>query len=52
MSTYTSTTPEDLQAMLAEIGVASLEELFDRQIPAAVRLQRALDLPAGMAEQG
>ncbi len=37
--------------MLAAIGVASLEELFDRQIPAAVRLQRALDLPAGMAEQ-
>src|SRR5436190_7138488 len=37
--------------MLAEIGVTSLEELFDRQIPAAVRLQRGLDLPAGMAEQ-
>src|SRR6476646_8795462 len=37
--------------MLAEIGVGSLEELFDRQIPAAVRLQRPLDLPAGMAEQ-
>ena len=51
MSTYTSTTPEDLEAMLAEIGVASLHELFDRQIPAALRLQRALDLPAGMAEQ-
>ncbi len=51
MSTYTSTTPEDLEAMLAEIGVASLPELFDRQIPAALRLQRALDLPAGMAEQ-
>jgi glycine dehydrogenase subunit 1 len=51
VSTYTSTTPEDLEAMLAEIGVASLGELFDRQIPAAVRLQRALDLPAGMAEQ-
>jgi glycine dehydrogenase subunit 1 len=51
LSTYTSTTPEDLEAMLAEIGVGSLEELFDRQIPAAVRLQRALDLPAGMAEQ-
>jgi glycine dehydrogenase subunit 1 len=51
VSTYTSTTREDLEAMLAEIGVASLEELFDRQIPAAVRLQRALDLPAGMAEQ-
>jgi glycine dehydrogenase subunit 1 len=51
VSTYTSTTPEDLEAMLAEIGVASLNELFDRQIPAAVRLQRALDLPGGMAEQ-
>src|SRR5436189_1294559 len=37
--------------MLAEIGVGSLQELFDRQIPAAVRLGRALDLPAGMAEQ-
>jgi glycine dehydrogenase subunit 1 len=51
VSTYTSTTPEDLEAMLAEIGVASLNELFDRQIPEAVRLQRALDLPGGMAEQ-
>ena len=36
--------------MLAEIGVGSLEELFDRQIPTAVRLQRPLDLPAGMSE--
>jgi glycine dehydrogenase subunit 1 len=50
LSTYTSTTPEDLQMMLAAIGVGSLQELFDRQIPAAVRLQRALDLPAGMPE--
>src|SRR3954467_8783849 len=37
--------------MLEAIGVASLDELFDRQIPASVRLGRALDLPAGMAEQ-
>jgi glycine dehydrogenase subunit 1 len=51
VSTYTSTTPDDLRVMLAEIGVGSLEELFDRQIPAAVRLGRPLDLPAGMAEQ-
>jgi glycine cleavage system P protein (glycine dehydrogenase) subunit 1 len=50
VSTYTSTTAEDLQAMLAEIGVASLQELFDRQVPAGVRLQRPLDLPAGMPE--
>jgi glycine dehydrogenase subunit 1 len=50
VSRYTSTTPEDLQAMLAEIGVGSLQELFDRQIPAAVRLGRPLHLPAGMPE--
>jgi glycine dehydrogenase subunit 1 len=50
VSTYTSTTAEDLQAMLAEIGVGSLPELFDRQIPAGVRLERPLDLPAGMSE--
>jgi glycine cleavage system P protein (glycine dehydrogenase) subunit 1 len=51
VSTYTSTTPEDLRAMLAEIGVGSLDEIFDRQIPASVRLGGPLDLPAGMAEQ-
>jgi glycine dehydrogenase subunit 1 len=50
VSTYTSTTPEDLQAMLAAIGVGSLQELFDRQIPAAMRLERPLDLPVGMPE--
>jgi glycine dehydrogenase subunit 1 len=51
MSRYTATTPADLQAMLAAIGVGSVQELFDRQIPAPVRLGRALDLPAGLAEQ-
>jgi glycine cleavage system P protein (glycine dehydrogenase) subunit 1 len=51
VSRYTSTTPDDLRAMLEAIGVGSLEELFDRHIPAAVRLGRALDLPPGMPEQ-
>jgi glycine dehydrogenase subunit 1 len=51
LSRYTATTPEDLRAMLDAIGVGSVDELFDRQIPAAVRLGRALELPAGMAEQ-
>jgi glycine dehydrogenase subunit 1 len=37
--------------MLAAIGVDSIEEIFDRQIPAEVRLGRPLELPAGMAEQ-
>jgi glycine dehydrogenase subunit 1 len=51
VSRYTSTTDDDLRAMLAAIGVGSLEELFDRQVPAGVRLGRALDLPAGLPEQ-
>jgi glycine dehydrogenase subunit 1 len=37
--------------MLATIGVSCIEELFERQIPAGVRLTRGLDLPAGMGEQ-
>src|SRR3954464_3678727 len=37
--------------MLAEIGVASLDELFDAQVPEGVRLGRELDLPAGLPEQ-
>jgi glycine dehydrogenase subunit 1 len=37
--------------MLAAIGVGSVAELFERQIPAPVRLARALDLPAGLPEQ-
>ena len=37
--------------MLATIGVGSVQELFDRQIPAGVRLGRALALPEGMGEQ-
>jgi glycine dehydrogenase subunit 1 len=36
--------------MLAAIGVGSLQEVFDRQIPPEVRLQRALQLPEGMSE--
>jgi glycine dehydrogenase subunit 1 len=51
VSRYTSTTPEDRAAMLAAIGVSSVEELFERQIPEAVRLRRALDLPPGLPEQ-
>ncbi len=37
--------------MLDAIGVGSLQEIFDRQIPEAVRLDRALDLPQGQPEQ-
>jgi glycine dehydrogenase subunit 1 len=51
LSRYTAITPADLDAMLATIGVGSLEEIFDRQIPAAVRLRRPLELPDGRGEQ-
>jgi glycine dehydrogenase subunit 1 len=51
LSRYTATTPADLEAMLDAIGVGSVGEIFDRQIPAPVRLGRPLDLPAGLPEQ-
>jgi len=50
MTVYTAATDADRDAMLAAIGVADVEELF-AAIPAGLRLDRALDLPAGMAEQ-
>jgi glycine dehydrogenase subunit 1 len=50
MTTYTSATDADRQAMLETIGVASVEQLF-ADVPAALRLGRPLALPAGMAEQ-
>ncbi len=35
--------------MLATIGVSSVREIFERQIPEAVRLARPLDLPEGQS---
>ena len=49
MSRYTSVTDADRQAMLEAIGAGSVEELFE-QIPAEVRLDRELELPAGRSE--
>src|SRR6476646_7166247 len=51
LSRYTAVTDADLRDMLAAIGVGSVQELFDRQIPADVRLGRPLDLPEGLPEQ-
>ncbi|HMJ02740.1 MAG TPA: aminomethyl-transferring glycine dehydrogenase subunit GcvPA [Conexibacter sp.] len=50
MTTYTSVTDADRRAMLDAIGVMSVEELF-ADVPGALRLDRPLALPAGMAEQ-
>ncbi|HKG35121.1 MAG TPA: aminomethyl-transferring glycine dehydrogenase subunit GcvPA [Solirubrobacterales bacterium] len=49
MTRYTSATDADRREMLDAIGVGSTAELFD-QIPADLRLGRALDLPDGMTE--
>jgi glycine dehydrogenase subunit 1 len=51
LSRYTAVTAEDLKAMLAAIGVSSLQDIFERQIPAGVRLGRNLELPDGLGEQ-
>ncbi len=51
MSRYTAITPADLDAMLGVIGVSSVQEIFDRQIPAGLRLDRELALPQGQPEQ-
>jgi len=51
LSRYTAITPADLDAMLDAIGVSSVQEIFERQIPEAVRLDRELDLPQGQTEQ-
>jgi glycine cleavage system P protein (glycine dehydrogenase) subunit 1 len=50
MSTYTAITDADREAMLAAIGLDDVEDLF-AGIPAALRLDRPLDLPAGEPEQ-
>jgi glycine dehydrogenase subunit 1 len=44
-----SLTDADREAMLAAIGVASVEELFE-QVPAGVRFDRELDLPPALGE--
>jgi glycine dehydrogenase subunit 1 len=50
LSRYTSATDADRVAMLERIGAASIDELF-ADIPASMRLDRPIDLPAGKAEQ-
>lgn len=40
----------DVKAMLKKIGVNSVDELIDQTIPAAIRLKKPLNLPAGMSE--
>jgi glycine dehydrogenase subunit 1 len=50
VSRYTSVTDADLERMLGEIGVRSVEELF-ADIPSRLRLGRPLELDDGRSEQ-
>jgi glycine dehydrogenase subunit 1 len=50
LTRYTAATDSDRAAMLAQIGVGSIEELF-ADIPAALRLTEALALDDGLSEQ-
>ena len=49
MSRYTSVTDDDRRAMLQQIGVGCIEDLFS-EIPPALRLGRELDLGEGQSE--
>src|SRR5215213_7277979 len=40
----------EMKEMLQAIGVRSMEELVDKTVPAAIRMQKPLDLPAAMSE--
>ncbi|MEZ5825618.1 MAG: aminomethyl-transferring glycine dehydrogenase, partial [Geminicoccaceae bacterium] len=42
---------DDLQAMLAEVGAASLEDLIEQTVPAKIRIDRDLDLPSARSER-
>ena len=41
-----------IEEMLAVLGLGNLDELIEKTVPAKIRLQRALDLPAGRSEFG
>ena len=43
--------PKDQRAMLAALGVTSVETLIGQAVPASIRLDRPLDLPAPASEQ-
>jgi glycine dehydrogenase subunit 1 len=46
---YVLNTPEDRKAMLARVGVSSVEDLF-ANIPPELRLKRPLDIPPALGE--
>ena len=49
-SDYIINTTDDQAAMLARIGVDSIDDILSEQVPADLRLTRPLSVPSGMAE--
>jgi glycine dehydrogenase subunit 1 len=47
---YMPHTDAELREMLRAVGVSDVEELFDRAVPPALRLGRALDVPPALDE--
>jgi glycine dehydrogenase len=43
--------PQEVQAMLAVLGYTSLADLIDKTVPAAIQLNRPLNLPAAQGER-
>ncbi|MCC3457693.1 MAG: aminomethyl-transferring glycine dehydrogenase [Microcoleus sp. PH2017_29_MFU_D_A] len=43
-------TPSEIQQMLDVLGISSLDELIDKTIPAAIRMNQPLQLPAAKSE--
>ena len=49
MGTYIPHTDDEVESMLAFLGLSSVDELFD-VVPEALRLQRGLELADGVGE--
>jgi glycine dehydrogenase len=49
-SRHIGPSPDERDAMLREVGAASLEALIDQAIPASIRLKRPLELPPAESE--
>jgi glycine dehydrogenase subunit 1 len=48
---YTTATDADREAMLAAVGVSSIDDLLAEQIPQSLLMDRPLDIPEGLSEQ-
>ena len=50
VSRHIGPSPDEVQHMLATLGLASLDDLIDRAIPATIRQHEPLALPAALSE--